>query len=81
MEYTQREDIAILLINQHVRAVPVPTRRNSKVSQIQIAEKIRPAVDRYQQAFPALLEIPSKDHPYGTHQALSWYNTRQIGVA
>ena len=31
----------------------------------QIAEKIRPTVDRYQQAFPALLEIPSKDHPYG----------------
>ncbi|KAN0125037.1 vacuolar ATP synthase subunit F [Russula decolorans] len=45
-EYTQREDIAILLINQH------------------IAERIRPTVDKYQQAFPALLEIPSKDHPY-----------------
>ncbi|KAN0063189.1 H(+)-transporting V1 sector ATPase subunit F [Thecaphora frezii] len=29
-----------------------------------IAEKIRPIVDRYTQAFPALLEIPSKDHPY-----------------
>lgn len=45
-EYTERKDIAILLINQHV------------------AEKIRPTVDRYQQAFPSLLEIPSKDHPY-----------------
>jgi len=45
-EFTERKDIAILLINQH------------------IAEKIRPTVDRYQQAFPALLEIPSKDHPY-----------------
>ncbi|KAI0307940.1 putative vacuolar ATP synthase subunit F [Multifurca ochricompacta] len=44
--YTQREDIAILLINQH------------------IAERIRPTVDKYQQPFPALLEIPSKDHPY-----------------
>lgn len=22
-------------------------------------------VDKYQQAFPALLEIPAKDHPYG----------------
>lgn len=31
----------------------------------QIAEKIRPTVDKYTQAFPALLEIPSKDHPYG----------------
>ncbi|KAH9853056.1 vacuolar ATP synthase [Lenzites betulinus] len=45
-EFTQRKDIAILLINQHV------------------AEKIRPMVDKYQEAFPALLEIPSKDHPY-----------------
>ncbi|KAJ8596459.1 vacuolar ATP synthase [Rhizopogon salebrosus TDB-379] len=45
-EFTQRKDIAIVLINQH------------------IAEKIRTTVDRYQQAFPTLLEIPSKDHPY-----------------
>ncbi|KAI0728589.1 vacuolar ATP synthase [Fomitopsis betulina] len=45
-EFTQRKDIAIVLINQH------------------IAEKIRPLVDKYEQAFPALLEIPSKDHPY-----------------
>lgn len=44
--FTERKDIAILLINQH------------------IAEKIRPTVDRYQQAFPAVLEIPSKDYPY-----------------
>jgi len=34
------------------------------VIRVQIAEKIRPLVDRYQKAFPALLEIPSKDHPY-----------------
>ncbi|KAK4687644.1 V-type H+-transporting ATPase subunit F, partial [Tremellales sp. Uapishka_1] len=46
-DFTERKDIAILLINQH------------------IAERIRPAVDRYQAAFPALLEIPSKEHPYG----------------
>lgn len=45
----ERDDIAIVLINQH------------------IAEKIRPVVDKYMQAFPALLEIPSKDHPYGMH--------------
>ncbi|KAL7421483.1 H(+)-transporting V1 sector ATPase subunit F [Cryptotrichosporon argae] len=45
-EFTERKDIAILLINQHV------------------AERIRPTVDRYQAAFPALLEIPSKEHPY-----------------
>ncbi|GBE78091.1 vacuolar ATP synthase [Sparassis latifolia] len=45
-EFTERQDIAILLINQHV------------------ADRIRPMVDKYEQAFPALLEIPSKDHPY-----------------
>ncbi|GAA5843082.1 hypothetical protein JCM5353_000908 [Sporobolomyces roseus] len=45
-EFTERNDIAILLINQHV------------------ADQIRPIVEKYEQAFPALLEIPSKDHPY-----------------
>ncbi|MCJ1370667.1 H(+)-transporting V1 sector ATPase subunit F [Loxospora ochrophaea] len=29
-----------------------------------IAEKIRYKVDTYTDAFPALLEIPSKEHPY-----------------
>ena len=30
----------------------------------QIAERIRHRVETYTAAFPALLEIPSKDHPY-----------------
>jgi len=42
----ERNDIAILLINQH------------------IADRIRYKVDAYTAAFPSLLEIPSKDHPY-----------------
>ncbi|KAL9106276.1 MAG: hypothetical protein Q9227_008675 [Pyrenula ochraceoflavens] len=29
-----------------------------------IAERIRNTVDAYTEAFPAVLEIPSKDHPY-----------------
>ncbi|KAK3051138.1 H(+)-transporting V1 sector ATPase subunit F [Extremus antarcticus] len=29
-----------------------------------IADKIRGKVDAYNEAFPSLLEIPSKDHPY-----------------
>ncbi|KAK3704803.1 H(+)-transporting V1 sector ATPase subunit F [Vermiconidia calcicola] len=29
-----------------------------------IADKIRGRVDQYNEAFPSLLEIPSKDHPY-----------------
>lgn len=41
-----RDDIAILLINQH------------------LADLIRVRVDNYTNAFPAILEIPSKDHPY-----------------
>ncbi|ODQ77582.1 hypothetical protein BABINDRAFT_172680 [Babjeviella inositovora NRRL Y-12698] len=45
-QFTTRDDIAILLINQH------------------IAERIRWKVDAFTAAFPAILEIPSKDHPY-----------------
>lgn len=41
-----RDDIAILLINQH------------------LADLVRFKVDNYTKAFPAILEIPSKDHPY-----------------
>lgn len=41
-----RDDIAVLLINQH------------------IADLIRPKLESYSKAFPAILEIPSKDHPY-----------------
>ncbi|KAF2774422.1 vacuolar ATP synthase [Teratosphaeria nubilosa] len=29
-----------------------------------IADRIRGRVDQYQEAFPSMLEIPSKDHPY-----------------
>ncbi|EGS21194.1 uncharacterized protein CTHT_0030380 [Thermochaetoides thermophila DSM 1495] len=29
-----------------------------------IADRIRNRIDTYTQAFPAVLEIPSKDHPY-----------------
>lgn len=45
-EFINRDDIAILLINQH------------------LADKIRLQVDTYTRAFPTILEIPSKDHPY-----------------
>ncbi|KAK4130011.1 vacuolar ATP synthase [Trichocladium antarcticum] len=43
---TERKDIAIILINQHV------------------ADRIRHRIDTYTAAFPTVLEIPSKDHPY-----------------
>jgi V-type H+-transporting ATPase subunit F len=51
-EYVEdRDDIAILLINQH------------------IAERIRFRVDNFTNAFPAVLEIPSKEHPYGEYSS------------
>ena len=34
------------------------------LTQAQIADRIRGKVDAYNEAFPSLLEIPSKDHPY-----------------
>lgn len=34
------------------------------LTKAQIAEKIRDTVDMFQDAFPAVLEIPSKDYPY-----------------
>ncbi|RIA91809.1 putative V-type ATPase F subunit [Glomus cerebriforme] len=46
IEFTKKNDIAIILINQH------------------IANDIRPLLDDHDQAFPTVLEIPSKDHPY-----------------
>jgi V-type H+-transporting ATPase subunit F len=30
----------------------------------QVANDIRPLLDDYHQAFPTILEIPSKEHPY-----------------
>ncbi|KAK6579802.1 hypothetical protein PZA11_007510 [Diplocarpon coronariae] len=58
----ERKDIGILLINQHVRLLL--WNRGTKLMALQIAERIRHRVDTYTAAFPALLEIPSKDHPY-----------------
>jgi len=31
---------------------------------VQVAEMIRHVIDRYTQTIPAILEIPSKEHPY-----------------
>ena len=35
-----------------------------QLMKVKIAEKIRGRVDTYTEAFPSVLEIPSKDHPY-----------------
>ncbi|KRY23093.1 putative V-type proton ATPase subunit F [Trichinella patagoniensis] len=44
--FVSRDDVAIILINQH------------------IAEMIRYAIDDHVKSIPAVLEIPSKEHPY-----------------
>ena len=41
-----------------------PTKRKASIDYEQVAEQIRDEVDKFQEAFPAVLEIPSKDHPY-----------------
>ena len=44
--FTSRDDVAVLVINQH------------------IANEIRGLIEAYENPLPAILEIPSKDHPY-----------------
>lgn len=43
-----------------------------------IADRIRPLVDAYQNAFPAVLEIPSKDHPYNPEKDSVLKRVRKI---
>ena len=71
-ELTQRDDVGILLINQNVRGLVLLAQvciLNGVVQPIdfvmmQVAEDIREVLNLYQQMYPTILEIPSKDHPY-----------------
>lgn len=65
-KFIERKDIAIVLINQHVSNQVVRSWFVNKADCLyhQIAEKIRHRIDTYTAAFPTILEIPSKDHPY-----------------
>ena len=51
-------------INTYILGDNIRTRQTESLTMTQIAEKIRGRVDTYTEAFPAVLEIPSKDHPY-----------------
>lgn len=76
--FTSRSDICIILINQNVSAKRIDYRLLRIVVYqgqryyfmklcfiaSQIAEMIRHVLDRYEKPIPAVLEIPSKDHPY-----------------
>ncbi|KAI9704873.1 MAG: H(+)-transporting V1 sector ATPase subunit F [Candelina mexicana] len=43
-----------------------------------VADRIRHRVDNYTDAFPALLEIPSKDHPYDPEKDSVLKRVRQV---
>lgn len=64
--FVNRDDIAIIMLNQH------------------IAEQIRYAVDNHTKSIPAVLEIPSKDHPYDPskdsilHRARGMFNPEEF---
>jgi V-type H+-transporting ATPase subunit F len=60
----ERKDIGIVLINQHVYRLLGNVSWSMALTMTQLAEEIRDTVDKFQDAFPAVLEIPSKDHPY-----------------
>ncbi|KAF5937437.1 hypothetical protein HYC85_024943 [Camellia sinensis] len=63
-EFTTREDIAIVMISQFLIRV-------SEYSGYLVANMIRFLVDSYNKPVPAILEIPSKDHPYDpTHDSV-----------
>ena len=82
--FTEREDIAIILINQYVRIESTGSQKYrcrqvhfetmcltmcidfflSITSLRKIADKIRPTISKFKAAVPAILEIPSKEHPY-----------------
>ena len=68
---TERKDIGIVLINQHVSHATGSSIHAASwiamltyIPTLQVADRIRYRVDTYTQAFPTVLEIPSKDHPY-----------------
>lgn len=60
-EFTTREDIAVVLINQYVRWQPFGWSLFVPHVPCQIADVIRGLVDSYTKPVPAVLEIPSKD--------------------
>ena len=64
VNFMKREDIGIILINQYVR-VPVSYYRQIwRYFFRQIGDEIRHLLDQNTASIPAVLEIPSKEHPY-----------------
>ncbi len=60
---TKRQDIAIIVINQHVRGFtpgPPPSNIINTGGGGQIAEEIRPLIDAHEATVPTVVIIPSK---------------------
>lgn len=64
--FLKRDDIDIILINQNVSLNVMNRFRVFSLPRliIQVAEMIRHVIDNHNEPIPAVLEIPSKDHPY-----------------
>ncbi len=70
-KFIRRDDIDIILINQNVSENSLVAKLNSALDLetlicilFQIADMIRHTIDQHTAPVPAILEIPSKDHPY-----------------
>ncbi|EGB11968.1 hypothetical protein AURANDRAFT_19726, partial [Aureococcus anophagefferens] len=63
-DFTTRDDIGIVLINQHARG----RRRAHGSPPPQVANDIRHLLKSYTKTIPTVLEMPSKDQPYDPQQ-------------
>jgi len=61
-DFTNRDDVGIILINQHVSP------RTPKIISSQVANDIRHLLKDYTKTIPTVLEMPSKDSPYDPQQ-------------
>merc|ERR1711920_114827 len=59
-KYTNRNDIAVVIINQY------------------IATMIRPLIDAFESISPAILEVPSEEHPYDPEKDAIHRRTRLL---
>ena len=77
-EFTSRDDVGIVLINQHVRVAELLSldlsSRSALLTRVslppQIANEIRHLLKDYTKTIPTVLEMPSKDQPCVTRAAI-----------
>ena len=70
-DFTTRDDIGIVLINQHARGRRRARRRRRPETAPpppQVANDIRHLLKSYTKTIPTVLEMPSKDQPYDPQQ-------------